>query len=114
MSRPKLTPEIAFNLARRLYDASGERDERLEKMIAQSPMYASAYATSVLKGPFPEGEPLIIRYPGWACEYARDALKSPWPEAEPVIAQSVSWSGMYIRTVLKTDEDRNRFMALFV
>lgn len=86
MSRPKLTPEIAYNLAEALYAASGERDERLESVIAQAPEYA--------------------------CWYARYVLKGPWPEAELVIVQDSLYSYLYAKRVLKTSEDRARFEVI--
>ena len=30
------------------------------------------YAHDVIKGPWPEAEPIIMRDPQWACYYARD------------------------------------------
>ena len=63
MSRPKLTPKIAYNLATALYAASGECDTRLESVIAQDTYYAYIYAADVIKAPFPEGEPAILRCP---------------------------------------------------
>ncbi len=83
MSRPKLTPQIAFNLAKALYDASGERDERLESVIVQDSYQAYRYAYGI--------------------------LKAPWAEAEPVIARDKSWAKIYIRDVLKTRKDKDRF-----
>ena len=49
MGRPKLTPEIAYNLAVRLYGASGECDTRLESVLSQDAEYAYLYAKNVLK-----------------------------------------------------------------
>lgn len=61
MPRPKLTPEIAYNLAKLLYRASGERDTRLESVIAQRLLWAYFYAKFVLTGPFFAGEPVIVQ-----------------------------------------------------
>ena len=83
MSKPKLTPQIAYNLAERLYEVTGERNARLESMIAQDRYYAYSYAVDVLSGPF--------------------------PEAEPVFAQDSYYARAYVRDVLKTPEDRARF-----
>ncbi len=48
MPRPKLTPEIAYNLAKLLYRASSERDARLELTLARNPVWAYFYAKFVL------------------------------------------------------------------
>jgi hypothetical protein len=109
MSRPKLTPQIAFNLAKALYDASGERDGRLESMIAQDAWEAYLYAKYVLKGQFPEAEPIIAQDARSAFEYAYFVLKAPWPEGEPVIAQDLTYVQLYAKNVLKTPEDCARF-----
>lgn len=57
--KPKLTPQIAYNLAKRLHEASGECDTRLQSVIAQDPQTAYWYAADVLKAPWPEAEGVI-------------------------------------------------------
>jgi hypothetical protein len=109
MGRPKLTPEIAYNLAAALYRASGERDERLESVIAKEAQFAYQYARLVLKAPWPEAEPIIVQEPRPACFYATYVLKAPWPEAEPVIVQNPKYAMWYADHVLKTPEDIARF-----
>ena len=109
MSRPKLTPQIAYNLARRLRAASGECDTRLEGAIVQDPWYAYKYAFYVLKAPWPEGEFAIVQDAETAYFYAHDLLKGPWPEAETVIAQDPQYARWYFDDVLKTPEDKARF-----
>jgi lambda repressor-like predicted transcriptional regulator len=101
MPRPKLTPQIAYNLAKALYDASGECDTRLEAVIAQNSGWAYRYAKDVLEGPFPKGEPMISQEPEWAYAYARDVLKGPWPEAEFAIAKYPGEAYRYAHYVLK-------------
>jgi hypothetical protein len=91
---------MAYNLAARLYKASGERDERLESVILQDPWHALKYAHSVLRGPFPEAEPVIVQDPRRAYWYARYVLKSPWPEVESVIVQDDYWAMRYATAVL--------------
>lgn len=86
MARPKLTPQAAFNLAEALYDASGERDWRLESVIAQDSKLSFLYATDIVDGPFPAGESAIIR--------------------------DNTYSYMYEKYRLKTSEDRRRFHEL--
>ena len=109
MPRPKLTPLIALSLAVRLYEATGECDTRLEKVIAQEAWHACIYARYILKGPFSETEPVIAQYPEQTYLYAMDVLKSPFPEAESVIARDPKWAYAYARDVLKTDKDHARF-----
>jgi hypothetical protein len=109
LSRPKLTPEIAYRLAQKLYIASGELDRRLEVTLARYPFWACMYADYVLHGRFFEGELVIMSSPKYAYDYAREVIKGPWPEAEPVIAQDTEFARRYIRAVLKTTEDHDRF-----
>ncbi len=110
MSRPKLTLEIAYNLAEALFNASGERDERLESVIAQDTERAYAYALNVLKGPFPEGEPAIARHLHLAYRYARHVIKRPFPEAELAIAQDPELAFWYARYVLKSSWPEAEFV----
>mgnify|MGYP001578888224 CR=1 FL=1 len=129
MARPKLTPQIALNLAWRLYEATGERDERLENMIAQDrevayefvadvldfpegSQWAYWYAKNVLKAPWPEAESIIEASPRWAYEYAFRVLNGPFLKAEPEIAESSKWAYAYARDVLETDEDHARFKEI--
>ena len=44
--RPKLTPQIAYKLATRLYEATGECDTRLEGVIAQDAGWAYGFSTA--------------------------------------------------------------------
>jgi hypothetical protein len=109
MVRPKLTPEIAFNLAKALYEASGGRDDRLESVIGQSPRYNFYYCRDVIKAPWPDFEKYLLQSAEYAYWYTRFVLDAPWPEAEPVIAQDAAFSSMYTSLVIKTPEDRARF-----
>ena len=59
-----------------------------EPVIATDPGLAYEYADHVIKGRFPEGEPAIAKWPAWAYQYAKYILKDRWPEAEAVIAKS--------------------------
>jgi hypothetical protein len=77
VGRPKLTPEIALNLAQALHNASGERDDRLESVIAQDAWSAYWYAAIVLECPFPMGESMIAQNVGAAYWYANNVLKTP-------------------------------------
>jgi lambda repressor-like predicted transcriptional regulator len=95
-----------------LYNASGERDARLEGMIAQDAQFAYQYARDVLRSPWPEAEPVIAQDPEYASFYARFVLKAPWPAAEPTIAQIGFCAHMYIQDVIKTTEDYFRFQQI--
>ncbi len=112
MPRPKLTPQIAYNLAEALYNASGERDERLESVIAQDASWACYYAKYVLQSPWPEAAQVIAQDAYWAYEYARAILKTPWPKGEPAIAQIPIYEYLYTENVLKTPEDLARFREI--
>ena len=59
-----------------------------EPVIATDPGLAYEYADHVIKGRFPEGEPAIAKWPAWAYQYAKYILKDRWPEAEAVIVKS--------------------------
>lgn len=60
---PKLTPQAAYNLAKALYEASGERDPRLEDVIRKDFFYSTYY--DILTGNGPETpENLILQLTG--------------------------------------------------
>lgn len=61
---------------------------------------AYRYAWGVLKGRWPEGEPLIVSSPGPAAAYAKYVLGGRWPEAEPVIKTRSDFAYWYARKVL--------------
>ena len=46
------------------------------------------YAAEVIKGPWPEAEPVIRRNSHYACLYAVNILRARWPEAEKVIVKN--------------------------
>ena len=61
--------------------------KKREKILARDPEIAYYYAKSVLKGPFPLGEPVIAESAEYSYSYTRDVLKGPFPMGEPVIAK---------------------------
>lgn len=74
------------------------------KLTAQGSHWPGAtflYARDVLKGRWPEAEPLIARDPMCSYLYARDVIKGRFPEGEPAIEASVLYSDLYARGVLK-------------
>lgn len=59
------------------------------------------YAVHVIKGRWPEGEPVIAKDPEWAYRYARDVIRGRWPEAEAVIAKDPKYAWRYARDLIK-------------
>ncbi len=134
MDQPRLTPQVAYNLASALAIERDERDPRLEAVIAQDPVtalkyarfviggrwpeaesiimsdagLAVGYAYYVLGGCWPEAEPTIAQYAGTAYDYAF-FVRGPWPEAEPTIARDSWYAYRYKKDVLDTPEDHVRF-----
>ena len=89
---PYRIPSLAFDIAEKQYQKTGQRDSELESVIAQDPKLAYRYAYSVIKKRWREAESVIARDPKWAFWYAVDVIKKRWPEAETVIAQDPdSW-----------------------
>ena len=59
------------------------------------------YAKDIIKGRWPEAEPLIMTDLTWAFYYARNIINGRWPEAEPVIMKDPNMTYHYVRTVIK-------------
>jgi hypothetical protein len=81
------------------------RDESLWKLLKKLEIitpdnYAYLFATEIVKGPYPEGEPLIAKTSYYAYYYAKDILKAPFPMGEPAIATSNVYSYYYANLVL--------------
>jgi hypothetical protein len=72
-----------------------------EPIIIKDPEYAYLYARSVIKGRWPEAEPTIMKNPEFAYFYAKDVIKGRWPKAEPIIMTSIRWIEPYARSVIK-------------
>jgi hypothetical protein len=64
------------------------------------PAQASFYARHILKGPWPEGEPVIATDCLASYKYAAYVLDGPFPLGEPAIATSAGYSFCYARYVL--------------
>jgi hypothetical protein len=73
-----------------------------EPVIAKEPHWAWAYnyAKNVIQGRWPEAEPVIAKDPYYAVKYALEIIKGRWPEAEPVIAQSPYYAVKYADEVI--------------
>ena len=63
------------------------------------PESAYHYAKYVIKGKWPEAEPVIMKSAYWACLYAIDVIKGRWPEAEPIIMKDAKWACLYAQEV---------------
>jgi hypothetical protein len=61
----------------------------VEPVIKTDEHSTYTYARDVIKDRWPEGEPTLINEPTWACFYARDVIEGRWPEAEPAIMTSI-------------------------
>lgn len=64
---------------------SGKPNKKLEPLIATEARASYFYATCVVNGRFPEGEPALLQNANYAVSYARHILHERWPEAEPTI-----------------------------
>lgn len=95
----------AGKTAEQLYKKAKKANKRLSAseehvIIAQDPGWPYWYAKDIIKGRWPEAEPVLAQHPGWAREYARNVIKGRWPEAEPVIASDPDWAHLYAKDVL--------------
>jgi hypothetical protein len=89
--RPKrvCSPKYAVMKARK-----GKQLSRWElEYLAKDPEQSFLYATKVLKGRFPEGEPAIANSE-YACAYAVKVIEGRFPEAEPYFVSHLSGWGM--------------------
>lgn len=93
-----LTPEAAYHYA--LNVIKGRWPEG-EPVIAKDLRWATSYAEFVIKGRWPEIEPRFLQDPRRAALYARDVLKKRWPKVEPLIAQDLRSAVIYAIYVLK-------------
>lgn len=79
-----LTPGEAYQRAR---DVIKGRWPEAEPIIMKDAQCASRYALEIIKGPWSEAEPFIMQNGEYAYDYAVYVLKQRWIEAEPYIAQ---------------------------
>jgi len=80
---------------------NGDKDPVLVRAVTKSPQYAFLYASIVLDGPFPLGEPIIAKHPGYSYSYALYILKGPFTLGEPEIAKYAAHSFWYANEILK-------------
>jgi len=102
-------------------------DTSHHKLITD-PVDAFHYTKDVIKGRWPEAEPIIMTEPHYAYYYARDVInkgkseKEPkirWKEAEPIImTDTFAASGYYkyimIPSVLKSNPNSKRIFRLLM
>lgn len=86
-------PEIALRLAYKKKDKAFR--EILEVAIAKTPHTAYEYASKVIKGRFPAGEPEIAKDPLLAYQYAIDVIKDRFPAGEGAIDKNPFLKWMY-------------------
>ena len=93
------TEEIGVYVNRVL---DGERVKVIENAVG-TPDAAYTYATQVIKGRWPEKEPLILKDLLWATKYAKDVVKTRWPELEERLIASDDPKGLvnYARWFIK-------------
>jgi hypothetical protein len=60
------------------------------------PYWALLYAEYVIRGRWPEAEPVIATDPMSAYYYSKSVLKGRWPEGEPAIAKDPDYSILYL------------------
>ncbi len=72
-----------------------------EKDMLKNPERAYWYARNVIKGRWPEAEPVIMKESKWAYYYAKGVIKGRWPQAEPVIMKESKWAYYYAKDVIK-------------
>ena len=70
-------------------------------MIATDPQYARSYARDILKGRFPEAEPVIAKDPRAACLYAQFSVRGRFPDGEHVISKDPHYAFTYAKYVIK-------------
>ena len=96
----KMTPEEAFNYARDVIKGRWPEGEPIIMQEPKSAYWLYQYARGVIKGRWPEAEPIIMQDPEWAYWYALHVIHDRWPEAEPTIKGSERW-GWYQEYVME-------------
>ena len=92
------SPQKAYYYAKNVIKG---RWPEVEPMIASDPEYACYYASDVIQGRFPEGESVIANDPKWAVYYACYVLQGRWPEVEKLIASDPEWAYEYANEVIQ-------------
>jgi hypothetical protein len=66
-----------------------------------SPMLTFYYIQKVIRGPWPQGEDIIIKDGGWAYAYANEIIRRRWPKGEDAISQSPNGAFGYVREIIR-------------
>jgi len=74
----------------------------LEILTGKHLREAVQYADWVIRGRWPEAEPMILADPEAAARYADKVVRQAWQEAEPVIIQSAKAATLYASRVLRS------------
>jgi hypothetical protein len=89
----ELEPDVMFQLVGK------EQLDQYMKYIKKSPRLAFAYAKGIMRGPWHEGEKIILNDLWYTTAYAKQVLKKRWPEAEPKVARAAASSDGYYRAI---------------
>jgi hypothetical protein len=92
-----VTPEEAY---KKCYNEN-KRMPELEDIISTDPRSSFFYARDLIKGPWEEGEKIIINNSLLSYYYARDVIKGPWKKGENTISKHPEWSCYYAIDVIK-------------
>ena len=90
----EVDPKLKFELVDLLEPATG-------KSQRTDPRLALAYAQDIIKGRWPEGEPVILKSAARAVQYASRIIGGRWPEAEPIIAKDPDAASSYAIHIIK-------------
>jgi hypothetical protein len=91
-------------LEQEIFACNESTEYYLNKLCGQYYWYAEGnsnacnahyYAAEVVRGRWPEAEPVIVKDGRWAYLYARYVINGRWPEAEAAIAQGSYYRNMY-------------------
>lgn len=97
------TRAIARSMPKLLIEGHAKLTPAQIKIIAEYPNSAQLYATTVLKGKWPEGESAIATTAESAYEYAKVSLKANrFPAGEQAILGNSWYSYLYAKTILKS------------
>jgi hypothetical protein len=66
--------------------------------IARITRFAFFYSKDIIRGRWPEAEPLILKNVYWSYWYAFYIIRGRWPEAEPIIMKDGYFRQEYEKT----------------
>jgi hypothetical protein len=92
---------LAYKLAKKLYERTKQRSSELEPIIMKDPYDAYGYAKEIIQGRWKEAEPIIIKDPKYAYHYAMQVIKGKWIEAEQYIIKDPRYACLYALNIIK-------------